>query len=95
MEIKTLIDSFVDIRSMMTNLFGYIFDDGALENTSVDNIEEESFVEKEEKAAIAYFDITTGEFLVREFVEGDIFYQLLGELGKVQPKEFILEEELY
>ena len=48
MEIKTLIDSFVDIRSMMTNLFGYIFVDGALENTSVDNIEEESFVEKED-----------------------------------------------
>ena len=48
MEIKTLIESFVDIRSMMTNLFGYIFDAGALENTSVDNIEEESFVEKED-----------------------------------------------
>ena len=48
MEIKTLIDSFVDIRSMMPNLFGYIFDAGALENTSVDNIEEESFVEKED-----------------------------------------------
>lgn len=48
MEIKTLIDSFVDIRSKMTNLFGYIFDDGVLENTSVDNIEEESFVEKED-----------------------------------------------
>lgn len=48
MEIKTLIESFVDIRSMMTNLFGYIFADGALENTSVDNIEEESFVEKED-----------------------------------------------
>lgn len=39
MEIKTLIESFVDIRSMMTNLFGYIFDDGALENTSVDYIQ--------------------------------------------------------
>lgn len=48
MEIKTLIESFVDIRSMMTNLFGYMFDDGALENTSVDYIEEESFVEKED-----------------------------------------------
>lgn len=57
-----------------------------------------SFVEKTEKegqAAVAYFDITTGEFLVREFLERDIFYQLLGELGKVNPKELILEEELY
>lgn len=54
-----------------------------------------SFVEKEGQGAIAYFDITTGEFLTREFVAGDIFYQLLGELGKVSPKELILEEELY
>ncbi|AYV92279.1 DNA mismatch repair protein MutS [Fusobacterium necrophorum subsp. funduliforme ATCC 51357] len=54
-----------------------------------------SFVCKEEKAAIAYFDITTGEFRVREFEEGNIFYQLLGELGKVNPKELILEEEVY
>lgn len=54
-----------------------------------------SFVEKEEEAAIAYFDITTGEFLTRSFFKGDTFYQLLGELGKINPKELILEEELY
>src|SRR3712207_7226430 len=52
-----------------------------------------SFVCEEESSAIAYFDITTGEFRVREFEEGNIFYQLLGELGKVNPKELILEED--
>jgi len=54
-----------------------------------------SFVCEEESSAIAYFDITTGEFRVREFEAGNIFYQLLGELGKISPKELILEEELY
>lgn len=54
-----------------------------------------SFVCKEEGAAIAYFDITTGEFRVRELKEGNLFYQLLGELGKINPKELILEEEIY
>src|SRR3712207_7946277 len=51
-----------------------------------------SFVCEEESSAIAYFDITTGEFRVREFEAGNIFYQLLGELGKISPKELILEE---
>ena len=36
-----------------------------------------SFVCKEEGAAIAYFDITTGEFRVRELKEGNLFYQFL------------------
>lgn len=67
----------------------------------VDALDEKSnqylmaFVEKEERAAIAYFDITTGEFLLRDFQQGELFYQLLAELGKVNPKELILEEELY
>ena len=76
MEIKTLIDSFVDIRSMMTNLFGYIFVDGALENTSVDNIEEESFVEKEDwYNDVWYFSRRKSSWKIRLF-NSSITYQI-------------------
>lgn len=50
---------------------------------------------QEEEAAIAYFDITTGEFRAKELKGEDVFYQLLGELGKLSPKELLLSEALY
>ncbi len=49
----------------------------------------------EECGALAYLDITTGEFKTTEIVGEDIFFKLLGEINKVAPKEIILDEKSY
>ncbi len=44
------------------------------------------------KAALAYTDITTGEFQVVEIAEGDILGALRGEISRLAPAEIILPE---
>ncbi|MBR0190382.1 MAG: DNA mismatch repair protein MutS [Clostridia bacterium] len=41
------------------------------------------------KAAIAWTDITTGEFFARKFVSGDVFADLFNELVRISPAEII------
>ncbi|MDU1910821.1 DNA mismatch repair protein MutS [Fusobacterium sp.] len=47
------------------------------------------------KGAIAYLDITTGEFKASELEGEDIIFKLLGEINKTAPKEILLEEKTY
>ena len=47
------------------------------------------------KGAIAYVDITTGEFKASELEGEDIIFKLLGEINKIAPKEILLEEKTY
>lgn len=47
------------------------------------------------KGAIAYVDITTGEFKASELEGEDIIFKLLGEINKIAPKEILLEERTY
>ncbi len=49
----------------------------------------------EECGALAYLDITTGEFKTTEIVGEDIFFKLLGEINKIAPKEIVLDEKSY
>lgn len=49
----------------------------------------------EEYGALAYLDITTGEFKTTEIVGEDIFFKLLGEINKIAPKEIVLDEKSY
>ncbi|MDR3258344.1 MAG: DNA mismatch repair protein MutS [Fusobacteriaceae bacterium] len=45
--------------------------------------------------AIAYVDITTGEFKTSEFYGKDVMFRLLGEINKIKPKEILMEERAY
>lgn len=47
------------------------------------------------RGAIAYMDITTGEFKASEFQSEDILFKLLGEINKLAPKEILLDEKTY
>ncbi len=47
------------------------------------------------RGAIAYVDITTGEFKASELEGEDIIFKLLGEINKTAPKEILLEEKTY
>ena len=47
------------------------------------------------KGAIAYLDITTGEFKTSEFVGKDIVPFLLNEINKIDPREIIIDETSY
>lgn len=47
------------------------------------------------RGAIAYVDITTGEFKASEVEGEDIIFKLLGEINKTAPKEILLEERTY
>lgn len=47
------------------------------------------------KGALAYVDITTGEFKASELEGEDIIFKLLGEINKTSPKEILLEEKTY
>ncbi|WP_294705012.1 DNA mismatch repair protein MutS [uncultured Fusobacterium sp.] len=49
----------------------------------------------EDIGALAYIDITTGEFKASELVEEEIFFRLLGEINKIAPKEILLDEKTY
>ncbi|WP_163467857.1 DNA mismatch repair protein MutS [Fusobacterium sp. IOR10] len=50
---------------------------------------------KNEKAAISYVDIMTGEFKVSEFKGDNLIYKVLGEVNKISPKELITDEKSY
>lgn len=50
---------------------------------------------KEERAGIAYVDITTGEFRSTEIDGEDIISMVLNEVHKISPKEIIVEEKTY
>ncbi len=45
------------------------------------------------KAAIAWTDITTGEFFAKSFVSGDVFADLFNELVRISPAEIIANRE--
>ncbi len=45
--------------------------------------------------ALAYIDITTGEFKTSEISGEDILFRLLGEINKIAPKEIVLDEKTY
>ena len=45
------------------------------------------------KAAIAWTDITTGEFFAKSFVSGDVFGDLFNELVRIAPAEIIANRE--
>ncbi len=49
----------------------------------------------DEYGALAYIDITTGEFKTSEIVGEEIFFRLLGEINKISPKEILLDEKTY
>lgn len=49
----------------------------------------------EDIGALAYIDITTGEFKASELVGEEIFFRLLGEINKIAPKEILLDEKTY
>ncbi len=51
-----------------------------------------SLVISKQKAALAFTDITTGEFQVTEIAEGDIQGALRGEISRLNPAEIILPE---
>lgn len=50
---------------------------------------------RDNQGAIAYIDITTGEFKATEIEGEDIVFKLLGEINKVSPKEIIMDEKSY
>lgn len=50
---------------------------------------------RDNQGAIAYIDITTGEFKATEIEGEDIVFKLLGEINKVSPKEMIMDEKTY
>ncbi|QNM15365.1 DNA mismatch repair protein MutS [Fusobacterium hominis] len=50
---------------------------------------------RDNQGAIAYIDITTGEFKATEIEGEDIVFKLLGEINKVSPKEIIMDEKTY
>ena len=45
------------------------------------------------KAAIAWTDITTGEFFAKRFLSGDVFSELFNELVRISPAEIISNRE--
>lgn len=47
------------------------------------------------RGALAYMDITTGEFKTSELEGEDIVFKLLGEIYKLAPKEILLDEKTY
>ena len=47
------------------------------------------------KIALAYVDITTGEFRVSEIDGENIGYKLLGEINKISPKEIMTDDKGY
>ena len=47
------------------------------------------------KIALAYVDITTGEFRVSEIDGENIEYKLLGEINKISPKEIMTDDKGY
>lgn len=49
----------------------------------------------DEYVALAYIDITTGEFKASEIYGKESFFKLLGEINKVAPKEILLDEASY
>lgn len=49
----------------------------------------------DKKAAVAYVDITTGEFRTGEIEGENLGYKLLGEINKISPKEIITDEKGY
>ena len=49
----------------------------------------------DELVALAYIDVTTGEFKTSEIVGKDLIFKLLGEINKVAPKEILLDEKTY
>lgn len=49
----------------------------------------------DEVGALAYIDITTGEFKASEISGEDIVFRLLGEINKIAPKEILLDEKTY
>ncbi len=49
----------------------------------------------DEVGALAYIDITTGEFKASEIVGKDILFRLLGEINKIAPREILLDEKTY
>ncbi len=44
---------------------------------------------QDKKAAIAWTDITTGEFFAKRFLSGDVFAELFNELVRISPAEII------
>ena len=48
-----------------------------------------------EKIALAYVDITTGEFRASEITGRNLGYKLLGEINKISPKEIMTDEKGY
>ena len=51
-----------------------------------------SLVTSKQKAALAFTDITTGEFQVTEITEGDILGAIRGEISRLAPAEIIVSE---
>ena len=49
----------------------------------------------DKKAAVAYVDITTGEFRTGEIEGENLGYKLLGEINKISPKEIITDDKGY
>ena len=49
----------------------------------------------DKKAAVAYVDITTGEFRTGEIEGENLGYKLLGEINKTSPKEIITDDKGY
>ena len=49
----------------------------------------------DKKTALAYVDITTGEFRASEITGGNIGYKLLGEINKISPKEIMTDDKGY
>ncbi len=47
------------------------------------------------KIALAYVDITTGEFRVSEMNDENVGYKLLGEINKISPKEILTDDKGY
>ncbi len=54
-----------------------------------------SLVISKQKAALAFTDITTGEFQVTEITDGDIRGALRGEISRLDPAEVILSESFH
>ena len=49
----------------------------------------------DKKIALAYVDITTGEFRASEITGGNLGYKLLGEINKISPKEIMTDDKGY
>ena len=47
----------------------------------------------DDKASIAWTDITTGEFFAKSFVDGDVYGDLFNELVRISPAEIISNRE--